>query len=327
MGDVPRERGSLLSLLDAEPYAVSSSKYKPPTPDEIAQFRQALTFALRGQGEAAQPMLLRLGYRITDFIDDKYDPARPRRFYVIQDAGLVDDTRRYRGTYLLRRDADPSRGKIYLEAPYAIEQVGGTRLVMRKQALRTLLSADLGGLMLSTIDRCAETQQLSCIKCADSCVNCAFDIKRSYYSSADMGAADGTFFQAAHEVLSAETNTTVLSLSAHAETTYGYLVGDGTRETATAMSLVHRFRDHLKTVTGLTVKSCNNSDGVIRLCGGYIVQGRQLNGYTPLCSGTMAKPERRFLFLNQLRDLAEYDASVPNGDKTALAEALILTFP
>jgi hypothetical protein len=321
-GEVQRGRGSLVALIDAEPMAATAGAYKVPTPSELQVFRAAMTAVLRGEGERAVPLLRQVGYTLIDYVDDKFDPTRERRYYVVRER---ETARRYWGLYVVRLDA-AARGHVFLEAPYGMDQ---NIWYVRQQVGRTLLGADVGGALLNTVDRCAEGLAApSCIKCSGACVRCGGQDRFSFPVS-DMGAVEASFFQVAHEVVGAEPQRVLVSIHGHTDTPSGYVISDGTKERALADALVRRFRASYAEATkalGTSVRSCNDGTS-LGLCGDSLLQGRHINGYMPVCTGATPQGPRRFLHVQQLLDVRRADAQAALGTQTLLGKAILLTWP
>lgn len=322
MGEVQRGRGSLVALIDAEPSTAAAGAYKVPTAAELQVFREAMSAVMRGEGERAVPLLRQVGYTLTDYVDDKFDPARERRYYVVRER---ETARRYWGLYVVRIDA-AARWQVFLEAPYGVDQ---SISYIRQQVGRTLLAADVGGALINTVDRCAEGLAApSCVKCSGACVRCGGQDRYSFPVS-DMGAAESSFFQVAHEVVSAGPQRVVISVHGHTDTLSGYVISDGTKERAPAEALVRRFRASYAEATkplSASVRSCNDGTSQI-LCGEALLQGRQTNGYMPMCTGATPQGPRRFLHVQQLFDVRRADAQAALGTQTLLARAILLTWP
>lgn len=340
---VPRETGSVITLIESEVATKDKGQYQPPSDAERASFAQAMRFLLSGEGERALPLLLPLGFGLTDFTDTTL-PAQPKRFYVARERTGV---RRYLGLFLVRRDIDLSvgTGRIVLEVPYANDS---SLDYLKQQAARVLVHSDAGALLMNTADRCAEESSVgTCTRCANpslttGCVRC-LGVEKLYYPTTDQGRADKTLFQAAHEVLVTDPRVgvflggllTVTGVFA-GTTTY---VSDGTRNAA-AQSLAGSLRANLEQaladagISGQAAALCKAADASgaaapLDLCGETLVQGRQSNLMVGanLCQATAPMTATgRYLVLNQTFTLRKNDGQARTDLPNVVGAALWTTF-
>lgn len=343
-GEVPRESGSIITLIESEGATTIAAQHQGPTSAEQKAFRQALTLLLSGEGERAVPLLTPLGYGVTDFTDTTL-AARAKRFYVVRERQGV---RRYQGLYLLRRDIDLTQktGRVMLEVPYGND---ASVQYLKHQAARALLHADAGGLLLNTVDRCAAaTTPGSCTLCVNAtaqqgCVRCG-GVERTYYPATDQGRSDKGLFQVAHEVLTAGDRVAIfvggMLTTGTLFTGKVTLVSDGTRRPPAVGAAATLQKALLGAVEAelvdQSVRLCGAADATgaaapLDLCGETLVQGRQSNLNLmmggSLCTATPASAgSGRYLVLNQTYEVRRTDGTARTDLPNMLGQALIDTF-
>lgn len=341
VGTVPKESGSIIALIEGEGSTTAAGQYQGPSDADRASFRAALNLLLQGEGERAVPLLLPLGYDVTDFTDTTL-VARAKRFYVVRERQGV---RRYQGLFLLRRDLDLTQGagRVVLEVPYGNDV---NLQYLKNQAARALLHADAGGLLLNTVDRCAEAAAVgTCTLCVNAssmlgCARCA-GVERTYYPATDQGRSDKGLFQVAHEVFTAGSKVAVFVggvLTSSAFDGKTTLVSDGTRKPPAA-GLAATLRGALLAavqaqLTGQAVNLCAATDATgtpapLDLCGETLVQGRQSNlaAGAMLCAAAPASAgSGRYLVVNQTFTVRQADGTARTDLPNMLAEALTATF-
>lgn len=280
---------------------------------EEADFRSAVEAFLDEDWALADTRAADVDYEVVEF----RDAATGETYYgLLPEADNGDG----RGFFFVRPRAQVER-RLVIQAAHAVEDkrtgVFGSE-IFRASGARALL--------LSGADRCSSSITSGCSGSTDC----------GAHRVSDMAHSDETFFQAFHELASAEhTDTLVLQIHgflADESTEPEFSVSDGTQDDDSNASYLPNafYRDlqaRMANVNPMLTRngnSCNEPGHDDFKCGTQNTQGRHLNGSTDACGTAASSASGRFVHLEMSNDLRE-----PGGlyEQQLVIDAVNAVFP
>ncbi len=256
-----------------------TNAYVPPSQAEADTFRAAFANLLSGDVSEAASAFDSLGYEIDYLIES------PRTYImVLEHAGSGKN----RGAFIVNPRASRD---LVLEVPHPLFDTN-----TGEEGIVLLGSTGARALLIAGSHRCANSALSSCSGTTSACTGGA---PQAFHNS-DMGHTMPSFFQAAHEAISARGNVAV-NLHGNGSEIPDVEISDGTMTARSATSLVIKVRDSLATA-GVNVASCNwpaDNPSSLGLCGTTNVQGRWTNGSANPCTSSPTNASGQFLHVEQ----------------------------
>ena len=201
-----------------------------------------------------------------------------------------------------------TRGLIF-EAPHPVHDMGTA-----PEAVQLFMSLGARAVVVSGTHRCANSNA----GCSGSSTVCG---PPDGYRESDAAHATNAIFHVAHVAL-AESYPTDVVVSVHGMAGDGISLSDGTTDPVETDSPVTRAAMGLEAAGFTGITACNEGAGVTvetRLCGTDNVQGRHVNGAPDACAADAASSTKRFLHLEQSRDVRMRPGEVAAAFATAFA--------